>query len=72
MKRDQQNIPVMDVPPPVTDAHRHAMYPDVSHDDRARLNFIAAGYRVAANLLTPGNELVYEKRVKPDFVVLFS
>lgn len=69
MKQDQQNIPALDVPPPVTDAQRHAVYPEVSHDDRARLNFIAAGYRVAANLLTPGNEVVYEKRVKPNFVI---
>jgi len=67
MKKEQHNHPSMDIPPPVTDAQRHAMYPEVKHDDRARLNFIAAGYRVAANLLTPGNELVYEKRVKPNF-----
>ena len=67
-KNIQKTMPSLDVPPPVTDAESHAMYPDVSHDDRARLNFISASYRMAANLLTPGNELVYEKRVKPNFV----
>lgn len=58
----------IDVPPAVTSAKRHSVYPELNHDDRARLNFIMACYRMTANLLTPGNKKVYESRVKPDFV----
>ena len=58
----------IDVPPAVTSAKRHSVYPELNHDDRARLNFIMACYRMTANLLTPGNKKVYEARVKPDFV----
>ncbi len=57
----------IDVPPPVTAAKRHALYPEMQHDDRARLNFIMACYRMTANVLTPGNEQVYKARVKPKF-----
>lgn len=58
----------IDVPPPITSAKQHAVYPQVGHDDRARLNYIMACYRMTANVLTPGNEQVYEARVKPTFV----
>lgn len=57
----------IDVPPPVTAAKRHELYPEMQHDDRARLNFIMACYRMTANVLTPGNEQVYNSRVKPEF-----
>ena len=58
----------MDVPPPITEAQKHPLYPRVGHDDRARLNFIMACYRMTANVLTPGNQKVYENRVKPNFI----
>jgi len=66
MKRTTSK-PSIDVPPPITSAHRHALYPEVKHDDRARLNFIMACYRMTANVLTPSNEQVYESRAKPKF-----
>ena len=64
---DNLNIASIDVPPPVTSAKRHALYPQMQHDERARLNFIMACYRMTANVLTPGNEQVYKARVKPAF-----
>ncbi|MBX2846764.1 MAG: class I SAM-dependent methyltransferase [Acidiferrobacterales bacterium] len=57
----------IDIPPPITSAKRHEVYPQAKHDDRARLNFIMACYRMTANVLTPGNEKVYQARVKPAF-----
>lgn len=57
----------IDVPPPVTSAKRHDLYPQMKHDERARLNFIMACYRMTANVLTPGNEQVYNSLVKPAF-----
>ena len=57
----------LDVPPPVTEATRHGIYPDLSHDECARFNFHACLYKVIAKELSPGNTLVYEKRVRPSF-----
>ena len=61
------SVASIDVPPPVTAAKRHQLYPQMQHDDRARLNYIMACYRMTANVLTPGNEQVYKARVKPEF-----
>lgn len=54
-------------PPPVTAATRHAVYPELNHDERARLNFLAAAYRVIANEITPGNQAIYDRQVLPKF-----
>jgi len=67
-KIETKNQASIDIPLAITAAQRHAVYPDLKHDDRARLNFVMGCYRMVANVLTPGNELVYEKRVKPDYV----
>ena len=56
-----------DVPPPVTAAEQHAVYPQLNHDERARLNFLAACNRFVAASLSPGNELAYETEVRPAF-----
>ena len=66
-KSISQAAPAIDVPPPVTAAKRHELYPEMGHDDRARLNFIMGCYRMTANVLTPGNEQVYKARVEPQF-----
>ena len=59
--------PEFDVPPPVTEAYQHAVYPALNHDERARLNFVAATNRLIAATLTPGNELAYDTQVVPAF-----
>ncbi len=66
-KKVDQSVASIDIPPPVTAAKRHEFYPEMRHDDRARLNYIMACYRMTANLLTPGNQHVYNSRVKPLF-----
>lgn len=66
LKTDTSKI-AFDVPPPVTAAERHAVYPEMNHDERARLNFVAACNRVIASTLSPGNKLAYETQVLPSF-----
>jgi len=64
LKTKQKNS---DVPPPITEAVRHGVYPDMSHDERARFNFEACLYKTIAKEISPGNELAYNKRVLPAF-----
>lgn len=59
--------PAFDIPPPVTKAENHAVYPEMDHDERARLNFVSACNRVVASTLTAGNSLAYETQVLPEF-----
>lgn len=56
-----------DVPPPVSAAEHHGIYPTLNHDDRARLNFVSACNRLVASTITPGNALTYESQVLPKF-----
>ena len=58
---------VLDVPPPITEATRHGVYPNMAHDERARFNFEACLYKSIAREISPGNALAYEKRVLPAF-----
>ena len=55
------------VPPPITEAARHGIYPEMAHDERARFNFEACLYKTIASEISPGNALAYEKRVLPAF-----
>ncbi len=64
---NSSKAPQFEVPPPVTDAYRHGVYPQLNHDERARLNFVAACNRVVAATLTKGNELAYQTQVEPEF-----
>lgn len=59
---------LVDAPPAVTEATRHDIYPDMTHDERARLNFLISSYRVLSQRVAPGNELTYEHVVKPRFI----
>lgn len=57
----------MDIPPPVSEATAHGISPTLNHDERARFNFEASLYKVISKELSPGNEAVYNKRVRPKF-----
>ena len=56
-----------DAPPTVTEAERHGVYPELDHDERARLNFLMSSYRVLSQRVAPGNQSTYEKIVEPAF-----
>ena len=60
--------PLIDAPPAVTEATRHGVYPEMSHDERARLNFLTSAYRVLSQRVAPGNQLSFEQTVEPAFV----
>ncbi|WP_109807320.1 class I SAM-dependent methyltransferase [Sphingosinithalassobacter portus] len=57
----------INVPPPYTAVERHAVFPDVSHDEAARFDFLAGFNRYLSGTLGEGNALAYEKRVLPSF-----
>ena len=56
-----------DLPPPYTALTKHAMLPQVDHDEAARFNFLAHFNKHLSGALGKGNRLVYEKRVLPKF-----
>jgi ubiquinone/menaquinone biosynthesis C-methylase UbiE len=57
-----------DIPPPYTMVTRHALFPEPTHDEAARFNFLANLNRHLAGSLGPGNRLAWERRVRPAFV----
>ncbi|MEO0576893.1 MAG: class I SAM-dependent methyltransferase [Pseudomonadota bacterium] len=65
--KNNRAIQDFDIPPPVTEAQQHGVYPELKHDERARLNFVSACNRVIASCLSPGNQLAYEQQVLPTF-----
>ena len=56
------------MPPPWTDVGRHGMFPEGTHDEAARFNYLASFNQHLATAVFPGNRLAYETRVEPDFV----
>lgn len=48
----------------------HAVFPEPTHDEIARYNFLANMNRHLATYLSPGNRTVYEARVRPAFMEL--
>ncbi len=56
-----------DIPPPYTEVSRHGVFPDVSHDEAARFNFLANLNKHLSGTLGQGNSLAYERRVVPAF-----
>lgn len=59
---------IEDAPPAITEAERHDIYPDLNHDERARLNFLISSYRVLSQKVAPGNSLSYDQVVEPKFI----
>lgn len=56
-----------DVPPPYTALTRHAMLPEVAHDEAARFNFLANFNKYLSGTIGAGNKVAYESRVLPAF-----
>jgi SAM-dependent methyltransferase len=57
-----------DVPPPYHAVARHGVFPEPSHDEAARFNFLAGFNKYMASTLSAGNSLAYAKRVLPAFI----
>jgi ubiquinone/menaquinone biosynthesis C-methylase UbiE len=56
-----------DVPPPYSAVARHAVFPEPSHDEKARFNFLANFNKYLSGTIGAGNRLAYERRVLPAF-----
>jgi ubiquinone/menaquinone biosynthesis C-methylase UbiE len=55
------------LPPVWTELKQHAVFPEFSHDERARYNFLANLNRFVSTVIAPGNQLAYTSRVEPVF-----
>ena len=58
----------IDCAPDYSLAGRHAMSPQLAHDDIARFNFLANFNKFMANSVVSGNALAYEHRAKPAYL----
>ncbi len=56
-----------DIPPPYTMVGTHGVFPQASHDERARFNFLANMGKHIASTLGPGNRLAWDNRALPKF-----
>ncbi len=53
-------------PPPSWDhVGRHDVFPEVTHDEVARFNFLASLNKHIGTVLSPGNKLAFDTRVEP-------
>jgi ubiquinone/menaquinone biosynthesis C-methylase UbiE len=57
----------MTTPPVYTKLKKHAIFPEFTHDETARYNFLANLNRFVSTVIAPGNKLAYENRVAPAF-----
>lgn len=62
-----QSVPDELAPPPISEAVQHGVYPEMVHDERARFNFHACLYKAISDEVSPGNPLIYDQRVLPQF-----
>ena len=56
------------LPPVFTKLQKHAVFPEFSHDERARYNFLSNLNRFVSTVIAPGNKIAFENRVEPNFV----
>jgi hypothetical protein len=56
-----------DGPPDYRVIGRHAVFPQTSHDEIERINFLAQMNRHLAARVVPGVKVAYEQRVAPAF-----
>ena len=56
-----------DIPPPYSAVTRHAVFPEPSHDEKARFNFLANFNKYLSGSIGQGNRLAYDRRVLPAF-----
>lgn len=50
-----------------TALQQHEVFPEFSHDERARYNFLSSLNRFVSTVIAPGNKIAFEKRVEPAF-----
>jgi ubiquinone/menaquinone biosynthesis C-methylase UbiE len=55
------------LPPVFTKLQQHAVFPEFSHDEKARYNFLSNFNRFISTVIAPGNKIAFDKRVEPTF-----
>ncbi len=65
--RRNDPLPAYDGPPDYRAVGRHAVFPETSHDEIERINFLAQMNRHLAARVVPGVKVAYETRVEPAF-----
>jgi SAM-dependent methyltransferase len=58
----------INVPPAWHRIGKHAVAPEASHDEIARFNFLSNLNKHLATIISPGNRVAYDKRVRPRFL----
>lgn len=58
---------IYNLPPVYHRVEKHGVFPELSHDENARFNFLTSLNRHLNRLVEPGAKAVFEKRVKPVF-----
>jgi len=64
---EQLNAPDYDGPPDYRVVGRHGMFPDTSHDEIARFNFLAQMNRFLATKIMPGVKDAFDEHIEPTF-----
>jgi hypothetical protein len=55
------------LPPTYDKIQKHAVFPDLSHDENARYNFLANLNKHISQVVLPANKTAFDKRVQPAF-----
>lgn len=63
----QTTTPPIQLPPVYSQLMQHAIFPQVTHDEIARYNFLANLNKHLATVIAPANAVAFEKRVRPAF-----
>jgi ubiquinone/menaquinone biosynthesis C-methylase UbiE len=63
----QNKASIINLPPVYSLIGKHEVFPEVSHDETARYNFLANLNRHLSTVISPANKIAFEKRVEPNF-----
>lgn len=66
-QNSDKSTPVYDGPPDYRVVGRHAVFPDTTHDEVERINYLAQMNRHLSTRLVPGVKSAYETKVEPGF-----
>jgi ubiquinone/menaquinone biosynthesis C-methylase UbiE len=55
------------LPPTYHKIQKHAVFPELTHDEHARYNFLANLNKHISQVILPANKLAFEQRVEPQF-----
>jgi ubiquinone/menaquinone biosynthesis C-methylase UbiE len=55
------------LPPTYDKIQKHEVFPELSHDEHARYNFLANLNKHISQVVLPANKVAFEKRVEPEF-----